>query len=330
MMDSPQSNPTSTPRYVPPQRRPTYNDQPYLTYEDLHTRYSPPNSPRLRMPQIQRSLSAEDLYQRFQENQSERQPTNQESQSQESHNSPASSPPPPLRDLEALKTYRQFQQQKNESENQPPNQEPQGQKPFDNPASSPPPPLRDLEALRTHRSPTRIHRPPASLSSRSEQPLRPILSPKLPDPPVFNGTDKSKFEDWKLRIQDKLSLNKDHYPTDAFQVNYVISRLNEKASEHTMHRRRNATTNPYLSIKNVLNQLSDLYETPLHLLQEANAHVCEGLKQGVEQPFPKFYTEFMRYAANDQSQKRQLIRCLKDNIIKRLRETHMMMSTERD
>ena len=144
-MTSPQQYTTSTPRYVPSQRRsPTYRDQPYLTYEDLHTRYSPPNSPRLRMPHVQHSLSTEDL-------------------------------------------YRQFQQQKNQSESQPTNQEPQGQKPSDDPISSPPPPLRDLEALKTYRPP------------ETHQPFRPILSPRLSDPPVFND-DRSKFEDWKLRI----------------------------------------------------------------------------------------------------------------------------------
>ncbi|CAF9942182.1 MAG: hypothetical protein ALECFALPRED_009557 [Alectoria fallacina] len=261
---------TSTPRYVPPQRRsPTYRGQPYLTYEDLHTRYSPPNSPRIRMPQIQRSLSAEDLYRRFQKNQSE-------------------------------------------------NQKPQGQEQPDNTAYSPPPPLRNLEALR--------RRPPRVL----EQTLRPILSPRLPDPPVFNDTDRSKFEDWKLRIQNKLLLNRDHYPTDAFQINYVISRLAEKANEHTISRRRKCTATPYNTAQDILNQLNDLYETPLHLLQEANAHICEELKQGAEQSFPEFYTKFMRYAADDQSQKRHLIRCLEGNITKRLREAHMMMSTGRD
>ena len=241
------------------------------------------------MPHVQRSLSAENLYQRYQqENQSERQPTNQESQGQESYDSPASSPPPPLRDLEALRTYR--------------------------------PP-------KTHGP--KAHGPSLSPPSRSEQPIRPILSPRLPDPPVFNGTDRSRYEDWKLRIQDKLRLNKDHYPTDAFQINYVISRLGGKASEHTVFRRRDSTANPYKTAQNVLDQLSDLYETPLHLSQEANAHVYEGLKQGAEQPFPEFYTEFMRYAAEDQS-KRQLIRCLESNITKELREAHMMMSTGRD
>ncbi|CAD6569421.1 MAG: hypothetical protein ASARMPREDX12_002432 [Alectoria sarmentosa] len=113
-------------------------------------------------------------------------------------------------------------------------------------------------------------------------------------------------------------------------INYVISRLSGKASEHTVHRRRNATTNPYLSIDDVLNQLSDLYETPSHIQYETNQHICENLKQGAEQPFPEFYTEFMRYVADDQSQERQLIRCLEGNITKRLREAHMMMSTGRD
>ena len=46
----------------------------------------------------------------------------------------------------------------------------------------------------------------------------------------------------------------------------------------------------------------------------------------------------MRYAADDQSQsqsqsqsqERHLIRCLKGNIIKRLRETYVMINIERD
>ena len=76
----------SAPVYIPPQRRgktapisspstrlasrfPTHRGQPFLTLEDLHTRYSPPDSPPLRMPRVQRSLSAEDLHQQFQSRQ---------------------------------------------------------------------------------------------------------------------------------------------------------------------------------------------------------------------------------------------------------------------
>ena len=95
-----------------------------------------------------------------------------------------------------------------------------------------------------------------------------------------------------------------------------------------MHKRRNATTNPYLSIDDVLNQLSDLYETPLHIQYHANHHICENLKQRTEQPFPEFYTELMRYD-EDQS-KRNLVSYLKHNMIRKLRKAYMTMSIEKD
>ena len=86
----------STPRYVPPHRRhssssfrpgsrshspPYRRGQPFLTLEDLHIRYAPPNSPPLRMLRTQRSLSAGDLPRRY-----------------------LSTPPSPPRDLEALRS----------------------------------------------------------------------------------------------------------------------------------------------------------------------------------------------------------------------------------
>ena len=49
-----------------------------------------------------------------------------------------------------------------------------------------------------------------------------------------------------------------------------------------------------------------------------------------EQSFFEFYTEFIKYVVDDQSQKRYLIKFLKENIIKRLKETHIIMNIERD
>ena len=259
------SNPlTSTPKYIPPHRRhssrsgsrshsPTYRrGQPYLTYEDLHARYSPPNSPSLHMPRAQRSLSAEDLYHRYQN---------------------------------------QPQQRENPAEN----------------SHSPSSQSRDLRALRRQRSPS----PPRQA---------PRLSPRLPDPPVFNGSDRSKFEDWKLRIENKLSLNGDHYPTEAFKIEYVISRLGGKATEHTVPRRRKLTTKPYVSVNDLFHHLSDLYETPLQIQEDASGYICDDLKQGVEQPFPDFYAEFMRHAGqlSDSVSSRHLARCLQSGLNKRL------------
>ena len=239
------SSPTSTSKYVPPQRR-QHTPENYLTYPDLHERFSPPRSPRLRMPRVQRTLSIEDLHQRFK----------RETHSQNSPDIPA----PPL-------------------------------------------PPRDLEALR--------YRPPS--------PPRQLLSTKLPDPPVFSGDSGSKvsFVDWKLRIQDKLRLNTDHYPTSDFQVAYIVTRLGGEAVQHTLPRRRNLTRN-YRSADELLDHLSDLYELPLEITQQEDRRAYRNLQQG-NQSFPKFYKKFMRYGSENPDPK-QLVFDLQDKVKTRLRK----------
>ena len=235
------SSPTSTPKYLPPHRR---TPEHYLTYPDLHARFSPPNSPRLNMPRIQRSLSIEDLHRRFK----------RETHSQISPDIPT----PPL-------------------------------------------PPRDLEALR--------YRPPS--------PPWQLLSTKLPDPPVFNGDTGSKvsFIDWKLRIQDKLRLNADHYPSSDFQVAYIITRLGGEAVQHTLPRRRKGT---YVSADELLNYLSDLYETPLEISQQEDRRAYRELQQG-NQSFPEFYKKFMRYESQNPDPE-QLAFDLQDKVNIRLRK----------
>ena len=162
------------------------------------------------MPRMQRSLSAEDLYQRFHTNQEEISRQQGETQGQ---SSPAISVPPP----------------------------------------SPPPPIpRDFEALR-HR-----YRP------ISPQPVRQPLSPRLPDPPVFTDTNSVPFNDWKMRIQDKLTHNGDHFLTDTFKITYVIARLREKINHHISIRRRYRL---YPTTDVLLDYLSNIYEVLLFIIR---------------------------------------------------------------
>ena len=148
--------------YSPLYRR----DQPYLILEDLYNRYTPSNSPPLRILRIQRFLSAEDLSRRY-----------------------PSTPPSPPRDLEALRS-------------------------------------RDISASSISR---------ASPISRT----RISLSIKLPDPPVFNGINRYVlFDNWKMRIQDKLTHNNDYYLTELFKIAYIIIRLDEDTAKYTSLRRR--------------------------------------------------------------------------------------------
>jgi hypothetical protein len=46
---------------------------------------------------------------------------------------------------------------------------------------------------------------------------------KIPDLPILTDRKEPKFEDWLLRIKDKLAANKDHYPTAALRLAYVKS-----------------------------------------------------------------------------------------------------------
>ena len=265
-MATTQSNPpTSTPKYVPPHRRHdvTPPSQRYLNYEDLHARYSPPSSPPLRMPRVQRSLSIEDLRHRFKREQG----------GSQGQDLPGSPPPPPSHDQD--------------SPGSPP---PPPSHDQDSPGPPPPPLPRDFEALRAHghgqRSPFGHSQSPPPLQ-------RPFLSPRFPDPPIFNGSGTSiLFEDWKLRIRDKLIVNKDHYPSEYSQIAYIITRLGGKAIEHTLRKRR---TNSYHSADQLLSQLTDIYEPTLEVIDDVNRDTFYALKQG-DRPFPEFYSDFMKHA----------------------------------
>ncbi|KAF6238976.1 hypothetical protein HO173_002848 [Letharia columbiana] len=156
------------------------------------------------------------------------------------------------------------------------------------PPSPPPPTPRDFEALRANR-----HRPISPQSVR--QPLRQPLSPRLPDPPVFTGTNSISFDDWKMRIRDKLTHNGDHFPTDAFKIAYVVARLGGEASQHVSTRRRYRS---YSTVDDLLDHLSNVYEVPLSVLKSTFEHAYDKISQG-SQPFLKFYGDLIKYAEHN-------------------------------
>ena len=207
------------------------------------------------MPRVQRSLSAEDLYQRYRETSSGQNPPG----------IPASSPP-----QEILGQQEEIQ-----------GQNWAGISAFPPPA--PPPPIpRDFEALRPNRY---------RQISPQPQPVRQPLSPRLPDPPVFTGTNSVPFDDWKMRIQDKLTHNGDHFLTDAFKIAYVVARLGGEASHHVSIRRRYRS---YPTTDALLNHLSNIYEVPLSIIRQTHQRTYSRMSQG-SQPFLKFYGDFMIY-----------------------------------
>ena len=132
--------------------------------------------------------------------------------------------------------------------------------------------------------------------------------------------DPSKYEDWKLRIRNKLILNGDHYPTEAFKIEYTVSRLGGKAVEYTLLRRR-SSTNSYHSADELLDQLGDIYETPPKNIFTTNYDALNNLRQQESQPFPDFYSEFMRIAGNiDANFDLDLVWKLQNKVTRRLQK----------
>ena len=124
------------------------------------------------------------------------------------------------------------------------------------------------------------------------------------------------FDDWHIRIQDKLTHNGDHYPSESFKVAYVMSRLGGEASKYITLKRRQDS----YSSNELLDLLRDLYETPLSVIYENNYRSFKDLKQQKEQPFPAFYADFRRYSERGfKSGVSDQVAELKDRLSRRLR-----------
>ena len=120
------------------------------------------------MPRVQRSLSAKNLYQRYHRTSSHL--GEMQSGEIQGQNSPGISAPPPSQEIPG-------QQGETQAQNSPG---------ISTPPPSPPPPIpRDFETLRANR-----YRPISP-----QQTVRQPLSPRLPDPPIFTGTNSIPFDD---------------------------------------------------------------------------------------------------------------------------------------
>lgn len=100
----------------------------------------------------------------------------------------------------------------------------------------------------------------AGVARDSPGPEQSKKSSKIPDPPILTDGKEPRFEDWLLRIEDKLTANADHYPTPAMRLAYVKSRCGGKASEHLVARSRSDAVNKYGDATDVLEHLKSIYQ----------------------------------------------------------------------
>jgi hypothetical protein len=136
-----------------------------------------------------------------------------------------------------------------------------------------------LQALRQNRQSTPLYN-------------RPQKSTKLPDPPIFTDGKGMKFSDWVSRIRNKLRVNSDHYPTDSIQLAYIEGRVEGEAARHISPRLAPDSADPYRTIQDLLDHLSEIYEDPNRTFEAKNEF--KKLFMSKNQTFHEFHTKFLQ------------------------------------
>ena len=102
---------------------------------------------------------------------------------------------------------------------------------------------------------------------------------KLFDPPAFSDGKSPTWDDWSSKMEHKLIVNHDWYPTAESKLAYVISRLEGKASEQTMGRRLRGCSNPYTFYADFIRLGQAIGKDKNSMIRHLRLKVREGLRK---------------------------------------------------
>ncbi len=77
---------------------------------------------------------------------------------------------------------------------------------------------------------------------------------------VFIDKDELTWNSWRIKIDDKLQTNVDHFVDEIICIVYVISRLEDDAAEHIFTWHHHDALHSYISIYKLLKHLEEIYE----------------------------------------------------------------------
>jgi Zinc knuckle len=104
---------------------------------------------------------------------------------------------------------------------------------------------------------------PAALTpTPSQEQLRGQKSSKIPDPPVFKDGLTPTFDTWKRAVRNKLRSNADHYPTEEAKLGYVLSRVEQPASDILEPYLDDDAATPFTTHIQVFEALERVYGVP--------------------------------------------------------------------
>ncbi len=114
---------------------------------------------------------------------------------------------------------------------------------------------------------------------------------KFSNSPVFINEGESTWDSWRIKINDKLQANVDHFVDETICIVYVISRLEDDVAEHTFAWHHHDASHSYISIYKLLKHLEEIYEN-----QNKNRK-CRRKYNALRQAdklFNVFYFDFMK------------------------------------
>ncbi len=114
---------------------------------------------------------------------------------------------------------------------------------------------------------------------------------KFSNSSIFTDEDESTWNSWRIKIDDKLQTNVNHFDNENICIVYVISRLEDDAAEHIFARRRHDASHSYILIDELFEHLKEIYDElnrNWKCRREYNA-----LRQ-TDKSFNVFYFDFMK------------------------------------
>ncbi len=132
---------------------------------------------------------------------------------------------------------------------------------------------------------------------------------------IFIDEDESTWNSWRIKINDKLQTNVDHFDNENICIVYVISRLEDDAAEHIFAWHRHDALHSYISIDKLFEHLKEIYDElnkNRKCRREYNA-----LKQA-DKSFNVFYFDFMKLFSYLEYDDRTLMNNLQNKINNRL------------
>ncbi len=132
---------------------------------------------------------------------------------------------------------------------------------------------------------------------------------------VFIDEDESTWDSWRVKMNNKLQANVDHFDNENICIVYVISRLEDDAAEHIFAWRHHDASHSYISIYELFEHLKEIYN---ELNRNRKCRREYNALRQAEKSFNIFYFDFMKLFSYLEYDDRTLMNDLQNKINKRL------------